>query len=62
MSYPDTFIGFTVDSPQKWNQFHKAPLTPKPFGDGDVDVQIECCGVCGSDIHTVTGEFPPPTC
>jgi len=28
---------------------------PKPFGDYDIDVKITCCGVCGSDLHTVTG-------
>lgn len=28
---------------------------PKPFDDNDVDIQIEACGVCGSDVHTITG-------
>lgn len=28
---------------------------PKKFGDNDVDIKIECCGVCGSDVHTITG-------
>lgn len=28
---------------------------PKKFGDHDVDIKIECCGVCGSDVHTITG-------
>lgn len=28
---------------------------PKTFGDNDVDIKIECCGVCGSDVHTITG-------
>lgn len=23
----------------------------------DVDVKIEACGVCGSDVHTVSGMF-----
>ncbi|KAK0709798.1 hypothetical protein B0T26DRAFT_679166 [Lasiosphaeria miniovina] len=49
MGYPETFDGFC----------------PKPFESHDVDVQIECCGVCGFDIHTVTGgwgEFKGPLC
>lgn len=65
MGYPDTFEGFCVDSPKTWNKFQKTELKPKPFGDSDIDVQIECCGVCGSDVHTVTGgwgEFEGPLC
>lgn len=65
MGYPDTFTGFCVDSPKTWSTFHKAPLTPKPFGPHDIDVQIAACGVCGSDVHTVTGgwgDFKGPLC
>jgi alcohol dehydrogenase (NADP+) len=65
MGYPSTFTGFVVDSPKTWNQFHKAEVTPKPFNDNDIDVEIECCGVCGSDVHTVTGgwgDFEGPLC
>ncbi|KAK1759730.1 NADP-dependent alcohol dehydrogenase 6 [Echria macrotheca] len=65
MGYPDSFEGFTVDSAKTWNQFHRSELKPKPFGDSDIDVEIECCGVCGSDVHTVTGgwgEFEGPLC
>jgi len=65
MGYPDTFEGFCVDSPKTWNRFHKCEFTPKPFEDSDIDVEIECCGVCGSDVHTVTGgwgEFEGPLC
>jgi D-arabinose 1-dehydrogenase-like Zn-dependent alcohol dehydrogenase len=28
---------------------------PKAFESHDVDVEIEACGVCGSDVHTLTG-------
>lgn len=65
MGYPDTFCGFCVDSPKTCKEFKKQELTPKPFEDHDVDVQIECCGVCGSDIHTLTGgwgDFEGPLC
>ena len=65
MGYPDTFEGFCVDSPETWNQFRRAELKPKPFGDRDVDVEVECCGVCGSDVHTLTGGwggFDGPLC
>ncbi|KAH7318154.1 chaperonin 10-like protein [Stachybotrys elegans] len=65
MGYPETFTGFCVDSPEGWNKFRKAELTPKPFGEHDIDVEIAACGVCGSDVHTVTGgwgEFEGPLC
>ena len=65
MGYPDTFTGFCVDSPKTWNKFYKAELTPKPFGDHDIDVEIDACGVCGSDVHSVTGgwgDFKGPLC
>jgi len=65
MGYPDTFCGYCVQSPKTYKQFEKKDLKPKPFGDSDVDVQIECCGVCGSDIHTISGgwgEFEGPLC
>lgn len=31
---------------------------PEP-GPGQVVVQVGCCGVCGTDLHIVDGEFPP---
>jgi alcohol dehydrogenase (NADP+) len=27
----------------------------KPFQPTDIEILIECCGVCGSDVHTITG-------
>ncbi len=55
MPYPDQFTGFQVNGPSTWLEFHKNEFQPKPFGDYDVDIQIECCGVCGSDVHTLNG-------
>lgn len=37
----------------------------KPFEEHDVDVAIDACGVCGSDVHRITGgwgEVPMPLC
>jgi len=31
----------------------------KTQGPGDVTIDIEFCGVCGSDVHTVTGGWSP---
>jgi len=43
------------------NVFHRVltrlqfPL--KPFEDRDIDIAIDACGVCGSDVHTITGKL-----
>lgn len=33
--------------------------TPKP-GPGEVLLQVERCGICGTDLHIVRGDFPAP--
>jgi len=55
MVYPDSWKGFQIEDPAKWTEFHLNDLKPKPFGDFDVDVKIQACGVCASDLHTVSG-------
>ncbi|KAM3077287.1 hypothetical protein ACMFMG_006638 [Clarireedia jacksonii] len=55
MPYPETFTGFQIEDPAKWTEFHKNEYKPKPFGDYDVDIKILACGVCASDLHTVSG-------
>lgn len=55
MGYPDTAEGFMVNDHKTWQDFEKKEFKLKPFEDRDIDVAIECCGVCGSDIHTITG-------
>lgn len=45
----------------KWETYQ-----PKPFDEEtDVDIKIECCGVCGSDVHTLRSGWKPadyPVC
>lgn len=55
MPYPDTFTGYQVASASTWTTFHRATITPKPFGPYDVDIKIHACGICGSDVHTISG-------
>ncbi|KAH8673547.1 alcohol dehydrogenase-like protein [Xylariales sp. PMI_506] len=55
MSQFDKYTGFQVKSPETWTEFHKQEFDVKPFGDHDVEIQIEACGVCSSDIHTISG-------
>jgi alcohol dehydrogenase (NADP+) len=54
MPYPEEAEGFQVDGPSI-TEFHKRFFKLKPFGDYDVDVKIEACGICGSDVHTISG-------
>ncbi|MCJ1404665.1 hypothetical protein MMC11_007891 [Xylographa trunciseda] len=65
MVYPDTFEGFQIEDTKKWSEFKKLEFKPKPFEDRDIDIKIDACGVCGSDVHTITGgwgEVPLPIC
>src|SRR3954471_12123991 len=33
---------------------------PDPVPEADqIVVQVECCGICGTDLHILAGEFPP---
>ncbi|KAJ5393674.1 NADP-dependent alcohol dehydrogenase 6 [Penicillium crustosum] len=43
----ETFDGYMISSHFK----------PKSLGERDVEIALEACGVCGSDIHTLTGSW-----
>ncbi|KAK4957847.1 hypothetical protein LTR66_013204 [Elasticomyces elasticus] len=65
MGYPETAEGFCVHSQDKWQEFKKTEFKLKKFEDRDIDIAIEACGVCGSDVHSITGgwgEVPLPLC
>lgn len=49
-----------INSTEKWSDFQKQKFKPKLFEEKDVDIEIECCGVCGSDVHTITGGWGKP--
>lgn len=55
MAAPEQFEGFMIHDTKKWTEFTKEKFTSKNFEDYDVDIENECCGVCGSDVHTITG-------
>lgn len=38
----------------KWNEFTVLEFKPKTFQPQDVELAITHCGVCGSDVHTLT--------
>jgi alcohol dehydrogenase (NADP+) len=60
MGYPDTFEGYAVKSKEHWSDFYRMEYKPKRFEDYDIDVEIEYCGVCASDLHTINGGWGDP--
>lgn len=56
-TYPEQFQGIAVVDKKNWKQPKKISFTPKDFHPHDVDIEIECCGVCGSDIHTAASHW-----
>ncbi|ODQ78776.1 hypothetical protein BABINDRAFT_162459 [Babjeviella inositovora NRRL Y-12698] len=56
-TYPETFQGYAVGSSVNWNKAKLTSFPPKAFEANDIDIEIECCGVCGSDVHTVRGNW-----
>jgi 2-desacetyl-2-hydroxyethyl bacteriochlorophyllide A dehydrogenase len=39
--------------------FRVAELPDPAPGPGQIVVKVDCCGVCGTDLHIMDGEFPP---
>lgn len=61
MGYPDTFEGYIISDVKQWSTTKKGEYTPKIFDEHDIDIKIQACGVCGSDVHCATGGWGPPT-
>ncbi|EDO16650.1 hypothetical protein Kpol_529p30 [Vanderwaltozyma polyspora DSM 70294] len=59
MAYPEMFEGIGVTNPEDWKHPKKVTYEPKKFDDQDVDIKIEACGVCGSDIHCAASHWGP---
>jgi len=66
MPYPETTDAFTVTDIKTWSDFKRQEVPLKKFEDHDVDIAIDACGVCASDVHTITGgwseDIPLPLC
>jgi len=50
------FRGYGVDTtdPSLWSDFKLLSYPSKIFKDTDIEIAITHCGVCGSDVHTLT--------
>jgi len=66
MPYPETTDAFVVTDIKNWSDFKRQEVPLKKFEDNDIDVAVEACGVCASDVHTITGgwgeDLPLPLC
>jgi len=47
--------GYAIHDTKKYTDFQVVDFEPKRAEDYDIDIAIEYCGVCGSDVHTITG-------
>lgn len=54
---PSKFTGYALTEVSKFDSIKKITYDPKPFGDYDIDIQIEACGICGSDCLTASAEW-----
>jgi len=54
-SIPTHGKGYGISDTKNYTNFTVKEFPLKTAGPDDVTIHIECCGVCGSDVHTVTG-------
>ncbi|CCM01154.1 uncharacterized protein FIBRA_03202 [Fibroporia radiculosa] len=56
MSNTIQFKGYALTGkyPRKWSDLQVLSYQPKTFQPDDVEIAITHCGVCGSDVHTLT--------
>lgn len=51
--------GYAVKDPKHYLDFEVTKYELEPLEDDRVTVAVECCGVCGSDHHTISGGWGP---
>ena len=44
----------SAEGNMKWEAYE-----PKKWDEGDVDIEISHCGICGSDLHTLRSGWKP---
>lgn len=58
-SIPTTFKGFAVSTASEWNKPKLVEFEPKKVLPTDVVLKNICCGLCGTDVHTVRENWGP---
>ncbi|CDS82302.1 related to alcohol dehydrogenase [Sporisorium scitamineum] len=51
--------GYGIADTKNWTDFKVYDFELKKETDDDVDIAITHCGVCGSDVHTISGGWGP---
>jgi len=51
--------GYAIFDPKEYTNFKLHKYELEPLEDDRVTVAVECCGVCGSDHHTISGGWGP---
>ncbi|WWC68457.1 uncharacterized protein I206_102385 [Kwoniella pini CBS 10737] len=51
--------GYAIKDPKDYFNFELTKYELEPLEDNRVTVAVECCGVCGSDHHTISGGWGP---
>ncbi|PAV14851.1 NADPH-dependent alcohol dehydrogenase [Pyrrhoderma noxium] len=54
-----TFKGYAVTDAEKWTDFSVVEFPSKNWEETDVEISTTHCGVCGSDVHTVSSGWGP---
>lgn len=54
------FRGYAIKDDQKWTQFEVIDFEPMQWHDDVVDIEIQYCGVCSSDVHTLSSGWGKP--
>ncbi|EIW62534.1 GroES-like protein [Trametes versicolor FP-101664 SS1] len=54
MSSSLQFKGYALTDPSYWSDLKVVEFKPKNFQPEDIEISITHCGVCGSDLHTLT--------
>ncbi|ODV84448.1 hypothetical protein CANARDRAFT_28996 [[Candida] arabinofermentans NRRL YB-2248] len=57
VDYPNEFAGFAVHDTKEWSKPKYTTYKPMEMTPYSVDIEIECCGLCGSDILTAQGSW-----
>lgn len=57
---PKNFKGFGFDKSKNWNELKLVEYEHKPLSENDIVIEVECCGVCGTDVHTLKSTLIPP--
>lgn len=55
-----SYQGYAIHDTAKYNESEKISFKPRTLLENDVEIKVDYCGICGSDVHTVTGGWGKP--